>query len=180
MREDRVVLEDEANAALAHRRTRHVALAVLSSATIRLVSDLPMMNSKLLSVGCLGHHVRSAPVADHSPTGYLVSRFPGERALGKVALVAGSLSYRGHEEREMGFRHVLAEMSAGLQMLEVREMRDDPERAYLETATFLDRHPDLVAIYNVGAGNTGAAQALKERGRERLVIFVGHEVTDGT
>jgi LacI family transcriptional regulator len=112
--------------------------------------------------------------------GYLVSRFLGERALGKVALVAGSLSYRGHEEREMGFRHVLAEMSAGLQMLEVREMRDDPERAYLETATFLDRHPDLVAIYNVGAGNTGVAQALKERGRERLVIFVGHEVTDGT
>jgi LacI family transcriptional regulator len=112
--------------------------------------------------------------------GYLVSRFLGERAAGKVALVAGSLSYRGHEEREMGFRHVLAEMSAGLQMLEVREMRDDPARAYLETAAFLDRHPDLVAIYNVGAGNTGVAQALKERGRERLVIFVGHEVTDGT
>jgi LacI family transcriptional regulator len=112
--------------------------------------------------------------------GYLVSRFLGERAVGKVALIAGSLSYRGHEEREMGFRHVLAEMSPGLQMLEVREMRDDPERAYLETAALLDRHPDLVAIYNVGAGNTGVAQALKERGRERLVIFVGHEVTDGT
>jgi LacI family transcriptional regulator len=112
--------------------------------------------------------------------GYLVSRFLGERAAGKVALVAGALSYRGHEEREMGFRHVLAEMSAGLQMLEVREMRDDPARAYLETAAFLDGHPDLVAIYNVGAGNTGVAQALKERGREQLVIFVGHEVTDGT
>jgi LacI family transcriptional regulator len=79
--------------------------------------------------------------------GYLVSRFLGDRAAGKVALVAGSLSYRGHEEREMGFRHVLAEMSTGLQMLEVREMRDDPERAYLETAALLDRHPDLVAIY---------------------------------
>ena len=44
-------------------------IAVLSSATIRLVSDLPKMNSKLLSVGCLGHQVRSAPVADHSPIG---------------------------------------------------------------------------------------------------------------
>ena len=28
---------------------------------------------------------------------------------GEVALFAGSLSYRGHEEREMGFRHMLAE-----------------------------------------------------------------------
>ena len=111
--------------------------------------------------------------------GYLVSRFLGERAQGKVALFAGSLAYRGHEEREMGFRHVLAEMSSSLQMLEVREMRDDPDRAYVEAAALLDRHPDLVAIYNVGAGNTGVARALKERGRERLVIFIGHEVTDG-
>jgi hypothetical protein len=44
-------------------------IAVLSSATIRLVLDLPKMNSKLLNVGCLGHHVSSEPVADHSPTG---------------------------------------------------------------------------------------------------------------
>ena len=112
--------------------------------------------------------------------GYLVSRFLGERAVGKVALIAGSLAYRGHEEREMGFRHVLAEMSPSLQMLEVREMRDDPEKAYLEAAALLDRHPDLVAIYNVGAGSTGVGRALKERGREKLVIFVGHELTDGT
>lgn len=112
--------------------------------------------------------------------GYLVSRFLGERAVGKVALFAGSLSYRGHEEREMGFRHVLAEMSPALQMLEVREMRDDPDKAYVEAAALLSRHPDLAAIYNVGAGNTGIGRGLKERGRERSVIFVGHEVTDGT
>jgi LacI family transcriptional regulator len=80
----------------------------------------------------------------------------------------------------MGFRHVLAEMSPVVQMLEVREMRDDPERAYAEAAALLDRHPDLAALYNVGAGNTGVGRALKERGRERRVIFVGHEVTDGT
>jgi LacI family transcriptional regulator len=73
-----------------------------------------------------------------------------------VALVAGSLSYRGYEDREMGFRHVLAEMSAGLQVLEVREMRDDPERAYLETAALLDRHPNLVAIYKVGPATPGS------------------------
>lgn len=111
--------------------------------------------------------------------GYLVGRFLGERTIGKVALFAGSLSYRGHEEREMGFRHVLAEMSSALQMLEVREMRDDPDKAYVEAATLLDRYPDLVAIYNVGAGNTGVGRALKERRRERRVVFVGHEVTDG-
>ena len=36
--------------------------------------------------------------------GYLVGRFIGARK-GKVAMIAGSLSYRGHEESEMGFLH---------------------------------------------------------------------------
>ena len=43
--------------------------AVRSSATIRLLVDSPNTNWKLLSVGCFGHHVRSAPVADHSAIG---------------------------------------------------------------------------------------------------------------
>jgi len=112
--------------------------------------------------------------------GYVVSRFMGAGRAGKVALFAGSLSYRGHEEREMGFRHMLAEEHSQLEIVELREMLDDRERAYAEAAALLDRHPDLAGIYNIGAGNPGIARALKERGRERSVVFVGHEVTEGT
>ena len=112
--------------------------------------------------------------------GYVMSRFMGAGRAGKVALLAGSLSYRGHEEREMGFRHMLAEEHSQLQIVELREMLDDRERAYAEAAALLDRHPDLAGIYNIGAGNPGIARALKERGREHSVVFVGHEVTEGT
>lgn len=112
--------------------------------------------------------------------GYVMSRFMGAGRAGKVALFAGSLSYRGHEEREMGFRHMLAEEHSQLEIVELREMLDDRERAYAEAAALLDRHPDLAGIYNIGAGNPGIARALKERGRERSVVFVGHEVTEGT
>ena len=112
--------------------------------------------------------------------GHVMSRFMGARRAGKVALFAGSLSYRGHEEREMGFRHILAEEHSHLEIVELREMLDDRERAYSEAAALLDRHPDLAGIYNIGAGNPGIARALKERGRERSVVFVGHEVTEGT
>lgn len=112
--------------------------------------------------------------------GYLVGRFMGVQRSGKVALLAGSRSYRGHEEREMGFRHILAEEFPQLQFVELREMLDDREKAYAEAAALLDRHPDLVAIYNVGAGNPGIARALKERGRQHSVVFVGHEATEGT
>jgi len=112
--------------------------------------------------------------------GYLVRRFFASKAPGKVALFAGSLSYRGHEEREMGFRHILAEEAPNLRIVEVREMMDDDEKAYAEAASLLDAYPDLAAIYNVGAGNPGVARALKERDRDRRVIFIGHEVMEGT
>lgn len=112
--------------------------------------------------------------------GYLVGRLMGNQPSGKAALFAGSRSYRGHEEREMGFRHILTEEFPDLQVVELREMLDDREKAYSEAAALLDRHPDLAAIYNVGAGNPGIARALKERGREHAVVFVGHEATEGT
>ncbi len=112
--------------------------------------------------------------------GYLASRFLHENNAGKVAIFAGSLSYRGHEEREMGFRHILVEEFPNLRIVELLEMLDDRDKAYAEASKLLDRHPDLAAIYNIGAGNPGIARALKERGREHSVIFIGHEVTEAT
>lgn len=111
--------------------------------------------------------------------GHLVGRFvPGSE--GEVALFAGSLSYRGHEEREMGFRHILAEDFPGLRIVELREVRDDLERSYDEARGLLARHPELRGIYNIGAGNRGIARALEESGRASQVVFVGHELTEHT
>lgn len=110
--------------------------------------------------------------------GHLLGRFLGAADLKKVALLAGSLSYRGHEEREMGFRHILAEEFPNLQIVELREVRDDREKAYKEALALLDRYDDLAAIYNIGAGNSGIARALKERNRNRSVVFMAHEATE--
>lgn len=109
--------------------------------------------------------------------GFVLGRFLGTAERRKVALFAGSLSYRGHEEREMGFRHILAEEFPNLQIVELREMLDDREKAFSEASALLDRHGDLAGIYNIGAGNQGIARALKQRGRN--VVFVGHEATEG-
>lgn len=111
--------------------------------------------------------------------GYMLGRLLGPGPA-KVAMFAGSLSYRGHQEREMGFRHVLAEEFPALEVVELREMLDDRERAYAEAWTLLERHPDLAGIYNIGAGNPGIARALRERGRAKAVVFLGHELTDGS
>ena len=112
--------------------------------------------------------------------GYLLGRLLGSTEPRKVAMFAGSLSYRGHQEREMGFRHVLGEEFPNIAIVELREMLDDRERAYAEASTLLDRFGDLAGIYNIGAGNQGVARALRERRLEGSVRFIGHELTDGT
>jgi LacI family transcriptional regulator len=111
--------------------------------------------------------------------GHLLGRFvrPGGQ---QVALFAGSLSYRGHEEREMGFRHILAEEYPHLQVVELREVKDDTERAYGEAKALLAAYENLAGIYNIGAGNRGIAQALEEAGRAAETVFVCHEVTEHT
>ena len=111
--------------------------------------------------------------------GYLLGRFMG-RPAGKVAMLCGNLSYRGHEEREMGFRHILAEEFPGLEIVGLSEVQDDVEQSHSRARDLLAAHPDLVGIYNIGGGNRGVAQALSEAARSRDIVFIGHELTEHT
>ncbi|MDB5660725.1 MAG: LacI family DNA-binding transcriptional regulator, partial [Cypionkella sp.] len=96
--------------------------------------------------------------------GQLMGRLLPANQPAKAALFAGSLAYRGHEEREMGFRHILREEFPHIQILELREIMDDRQRAQDETKVLLDQHPDLAAVYNVGGGTSGIATELRARG----------------
>jgi LacI family transcriptional regulator len=118
--------------------------------------------------------------------GLLLGRFIGttDASSNKVAMFAGSLSYRGHEEREMGFRHILAESFPELEVIGLREGQDDPASNYVLARALLDQHPDLVGIYNVGGASEGIARALAEARiigrRPRRVAFIGHGLTRET
>ena len=41
-------------------------------------------------------------------------------------------------------------------------------------------HPDLVGVYNVGAGTPGVAKALADAGREADIVFIAHDLTPFT
>lgn len=111
--------------------------------------------------------------------GQLMGRLlPADRPA-KAALFAGSLSYRGHEEREMGFRHILRDEFPHFRILDLREIMDDTEKAATETRVLLDQHADLAAIYNVGGGTSGIATVLQERGLARKIVLISHEATEG-
>ena len=111
--------------------------------------------------------------------GLLLGRFIGPRG-GKVAMVAGSRYYRGHEEREKGFQHILEEKFPMLDLVDLREGHDDAQTNYLQTRQLLDQYPDLVGIYNIGGASDGVGRALKERGRDQHVVFIGHGLTPDT
>src|SRR5271165_6975944 len=161
--------------ALDHPKVREAVrdLAAAGIPILTMVSDI----SNVPRIGYVGIDNRGAGRL----AGHLLGRFiQGKRH--KIALFAGSLSYRGHEEREMGFRHILAENFPTLEVIGLREGQDDPERNYSQARALLDQYPDLVGIYNVGGASEGIARALAEvdRSRPQRVALVGHGLTPDT
>ncbi|MFV0284666.1 MAG: LacI family DNA-binding transcriptional regulator [Castellaniella sp.] len=136
-------------------------------------------------VSDLTHSRRSAYVGlDNRAAGrtaaQLIARFVGPSRSAKIALIAGSLSYRAHEEREAGFLSLFAEQYPHMRVLGLREGYDDTQANYRQTIALLKEHPDLAAIYNIGSGAEGIGQALKERRRQHEVVFIGHGLTPDT
>lgn len=143
-------------------------LAAKGTPVVTLATDIP----NVPRLGYVGIDNRAAGRL----AGYLLHRFLGE-GRHKLALLAGSIAYRGHEEREMGFRHIISEHAQTLEIVAFDQVRDDDERAYAATAALLRTHPDLSGIYSIGAGNAGIARALKEAGAAARIVFIGHDLT---
>lgn len=140
---------------------------------VTLVSDVPSSRRH--------HYVGIDNIAAGRTAGALVGRLAGQRS-GKVAIVAGSQGLRDHAERIFGFTQVMASEFPGLSVLPVLEGRDEDDRSEQVLARMFGRHADIVGLYNVGAGTQGVAKALNDQalsvaGRDRQVVFVGHDVT---
>lgn len=161
--------------ALEHPTVREAvdALAERGVPSVTLISDI----ANTARAAYVGLDNRAAG----RTAGQLIARFIGPRRakVAKVAMIAGSLSYRAHEEREMGFLHLFEELYPDIQVVGLREGHDDEAKNYRQTKTLLGQHPDLAGIYNIGGGPEGIARALKEAGRQD-VVFVGHGLTPET
>jgi LacI family transcriptional regulator len=109
----------------------------------------------------------------------LIGRFIGPKPA-KVALIAGSRSYRAHGERESGFLHLIEEMFPAIEVVGLREGQDDIEKNYRQARALLKQHPELAGIYNIGGAHDGVARALKEAGRQHHVVYIGHGLSSDT
>jgi LacI family transcriptional regulator len=159
-----------ATVALDHPRVRVAinALVQRRTAVVTLVSDAPGSER--------AHYVGINNLAAGRTAGSLMGRFLGGRR-GKVAVIAGSLALLDHAERYFGFNQVVTGEYPGLAVLPVREGRDDNARNRTLTERLLAEHPDIIGLYNVGAGNEGVAEVLEGAGRATDIVWIAHELS---
>jgi LacI family transcriptional regulator len=159
--------------AIDHPKTRNILreIAEAGPRLVTLVSDVPAA-PRAAYVG-IDNRVAGRTAA------YLMGRFLGGRS-GNLALVGGSRSYRGHEEREMGFRSVISEEFPNLRVTSAVESNDEPESSYSATTRVLNTEPDLLGIYCVGAGRSGVARALTDVKLPKKPVFICHDLTRET
>lgn len=112
--------------------------------------------------------------------GLLMGRFLAASEKSKVAVFVGSHSYRGHEEREAGFRSMIRERFSRFNVLEMPEVFDDDDTSYQATKELLEKEAELACIYNVGGGTLGISRALLESDKASDIVFIAHELTDAT
>jgi len=110
---------------------------------------------------------------------YLLGRHLECRTGATVAVVVGNVSYRCHEDREIGFRSLLRQKFSNIELLEVVG-NDSSEIAYDATLKLFATKPNLAGLYNVAGGNRGLAQALSDMKLTYRPIYITHELNQVT
>lgn len=133
---------------------------------VTLVTDLPA-SGRLAYVG-IDNRAAGATAA------YLVGRWLG-REPGDVLVTLSRSSFRGEEEREMGFRTTLRTGSPPRELVAITETDglDATMRGLVLAA--LDAHPGIRAVYSIGGGNIAILDAFDARRRE-CAVFVAHDL----
>lgn len=112
--------------------------------------------------------------------GTLMGRFLGHHESGTIALFPGRLSYRGHEEREVGFKSVIQERFARFNIFVMPTPHYNSKNSNLQTVRLFESTADLVGIYNTGGATEGIADAIRHADKQKDVVFIAHELTNFT
>jgi LacI family transcriptional regulator len=153
--------------ALDHPKTRDT----LRSRIVTLASDIPG-SPRAAYVG-IDNRMAGRTAA------WMMGKMMGERS-GTVAVFMGSRSYRGHEEREAGFRSVLVDDFPSLSISSVIEVAEDCSKSRAEAFAVLKNNNDVAGLYCIGAGQPGIAQVLREVRLRRKPLFICHDLTADT
>lgn len=96
---------------------------------------------------------------------------------GKVIVLCHHIGFQAHAERIRGLQDQLGADGLHLVLAEIVRGGDDPLLSEVLLKEAFRRHPETVAIYNVGAGNRGVVAAIKADILPQRPLFIGHELT---
>lgn len=99
---------------------------------------------------------------------------------GEIGILVGNHRYRCQEMNEIGFRSYFREHRKGFTLLEPLSTFESAAIAEEMTENLLANHSDLKGVFICGGGISGAVTALRNRGRNRNLITIGHELFDET
>ncbi|MET8977175.1 LacI family DNA-binding transcriptional regulator [Streptomyces sp. NPDC004539] len=141
-------------------------LAEAGIPVVTLVTDLPG-SARAAYVG-IDNRAAGATAA------YLLQQWLGDRP-GNVLTTISRASFRGEEEREMGFRSEMRLAAPRRALVEVTDSDglDATQRDLVLEA--LRRDEDIVAVYSMGGGNLATLDAFDALGR-RCAVFVAHDL----
>lgn len=138
---------------------------------ITLVTDLPQSRR----IAYVGMDNRAAG----GTAAYLIHHLSHHRSRHMpdtaVLITLSRTSFRGEEERELGFRATLAELDPGRRMVELTETDGLDAALFQSVSDALAENPDIGAVYSVGGGNTATLEAFRLAGRS-AEPFVAHDL----
>jgi LacI family transcriptional regulator len=144
------------------------ALVQAGVPVVTLVTDLPTSGR----AAYVGIDNRSAGAT----AAYLVCQWLGDRP-GDVLVTLSSGSFRGEEEREMGFRATLRTLAPGRPVHEVTDTDGLDASMLAAVSAALADHPDIDAVYSPGGGNRSTLAAFERAGR-RPRAFIAHDLDE--
>jgi LacI family transcriptional regulator len=133
---------------------------------VTFVTDLPFSRR----VAYVGLDNRSAGAT----AAYLVSRWTNSTEAG-VLVTLSSSTFRGEEEREIGFRATLRDLAPARSIHEVTDTDGLDTTMFEAVGRVLAAEPALDAVYSIGGGNTATLAAFRAAGRTPQV-FVAHDL----
>jgi LacI family transcriptional regulator len=133
---------------------------------VTLVTDLPLS----ARIGYVGIDNRAAGAT----AAYLITRMSHDPSA-SVLVTLSSSSFRGEEEREMGFRSTMRTLAPEQTIREVSETDGLDASMFAAVTRALDDDPGIGAVYSVGGGNTAILDAFRREGRTPAP-FIAHDL----
>ena len=133
---------------------------------VTLVTDLPT-SARVAYVG-MDNRAAGATAA------YLIVQWLGQEP-GKVLITLSSGSFRGEEEREIGFRNAMRSMNLDRPLVDITESDGLDETLQDLVLDILESDPEIKAVYSIGGGNLATVEAFDKLHRA-CAVFIAHDL----